>query len=339
MTVAGSLDVEPGSHLADNTLLYWCAPDLDARALRLAVTVPTFKRPVQLIETLKSIAPQITAHDGVIIVMENEAENRAGAKAATQYMAANNIAGLVIIVVKAGNCNAYNGGWQTVCNHFPKVTHVAVMDDDETAQPDWLDQLMRVQVTFGVDIVGGPQMPVMPPNANGPVHPVFRPAYQKTGIVPVLYGSGNLLMTRRVLDEMPFPYLDPAFNFTGGGDSDFYERARDKNFKFAWANDAVLYEPIPERRLQKDWLRARALRNGALSTMIERRKYGEGFWGRSRVIAKSFALLLASPFRALVTLVRTGSKTDAIYKIEIGVGRIMGEFGLINEQYRNPEKN
>lgn len=339
MSFSGSLAAEPGSHLSDDTLLYWRAPGLDADACRLAVTVPTFKRPEQLIMTLQSIVLQVSAHNGVIIVMENEAENREGAKAATRYMAANNINGLVIVVITPGNCNAYNGGWRTVKEHFPNVSHIAVLDDDETAHADWLDQLMEVQSTSGADLVGGPQSPVLPENMSGPVHPVFRPPYKQTGMVPMLYGSGNLLITRRVLDEMPFPFLDPVFNFTGGGDSDFYERASAKNFKFAWANEAILYEPIPERRMQKDWLRARALRNGALSSIIERRKFGESFWGRTRVIAKSFGLLGASPFRALATLVSTGSLVEAAYKIEIGVGRVMGEFGLINEQYRNPEKN
>ena len=339
MTVAGSLDAEPGSHLSDDTLLYWRAPNLDIAACKLAVTVPTFKRPGQLIDTLQSVAPQIAALDGVIVVMENEAENREGAKSATRFMAENGINGLVVVVVKAGNCNAYNGGWRVVRDHFPNVQHIAVIDDDETANADWLDQLKRVQTATGADFVGGPQIPVMPFGANNKVHPVFRPAYSKTGPVPVLYSSGNLMMTRRVLDDMPFPYLDPSFNFTGGGDADLYARARAKGLTFAWANDAVLREPIPERRLQKDWLRARALRNGALSAIIDRRKFGESLFGRVRVLTKSFALLLASPFRALVTLAITGSPQDAAYKIEIGVGRIMGEFGLINEQYRNPEKN
>jgi Glycosyl transferase family 2 len=339
MSASGFLTAEPGSHLSEDTLLYWRAPGLDPNVCRLAVTVPTFKRPEQLIEALQSIAPQLAEHHGAIIVMENEAENREGAKAATRYMAANNINGIVIVVVKAGNCNAYNGGWQTVRDHFPHVAHIAVIDDDETADANWLSQLVTVQAATKADFVGGPQVPVMPANASGVVHPVFRPAYHKTGPVPVLYSSGNLLLTRRVIDGMPFPFLDPAFNFTGGGDADLYERARAIGFKFAWANDAILSEPIPERRLQKDWLRARALRNGALSAIIERRKYGEGLWGRTRVIAKSFALLGASPFRAMTTLLSTGSIVDAAYKIEIGVGRIMGEFGLINEQYRNPEKN
>ena len=339
MDVSGSLDAEPGSHLSDDTLLYWVTPHLDVAACKLAITVPTFKRPEQLLETLGSLAAQAAAHHGVIVVIENEAEHRAGAQAATRFMAANNINGLVIVVVKAGNCNAYNGGWRTVREHLPNVAHVAVIDDDETADDNWLSRLLEVQAVTGADFIGGPQIPVMPSGSTQKTHPVFRPPYSVTGPVPVLYSSGNLLITRRVLDEMPFPYLDPAFNFTGGGDADLFARARVKGFTFAWANNAVLREPIPERRLQKDWLRARALRNGALSAIIERRKFGESFSGRAKVIGKSFVLLFASPFRALLTLALTGSFTDAIYKIEIGVGRIMGEFGLINEQYRNPEKN
>ena len=130
---------------------------------------------------------------------------------------------------------------------------------------------MLVQAATRADFVGGPQIPVLPETANTFIHPVFRPAYTKTGPVPVLYSSGNLLLTRRMIDEMPFPYLDPAFNYTGGGDADLYARARSSVFTFAWANDAILSEPIPLRRLQKDWLRARALRNGALSAIIDRR--------------------------------------------------------------------
>lgn len=339
MDVSGFIAAEPGSHLSEDTLLYWRSPSLSPQDYSLAITIPTFKRPEQLLTALQSVAPQAAALGGFIIIIENEAEAREGAKAATRYMAANAINGIVIVVVPAGNCNAYNGGWRMVRDHFPDVARIAVIDDDETADANWLSQLINVQEATGADFVGGPQVPVLPEGAAKQIHPVFQPAYRKTGPVPLLYSSGNLLFVRRVIEEMPYPFLDPSFNFTGGGDADLYERARTKGLKFAWANEAILREPIPQRRLQKDWLRARALRNGALSAIIERRKFGGGLIGRARVIAKSFGLLLASPLRAIATLLLTGSVVEAVYKIEIGIGRIMGEFGLINEQYRNPEKN
>jgi GT2 family glycosyltransferase len=330
---------EPGAVLAPDTVLYWASPLLDPAACRIAVTIPTFRRPGPLVETLASIAPQIGTHQAAFVIMENEAEGREGAKAAMEFLSRNSLPGIILVVIAQGNCNAYNGGWRVVRDHLPNAAFVAVCDDDETAAPGWLDQLVATQKQTGADITGGPQAPRLPNGFNGPAHPVFRPPYSETGPVAILYSSGNLLMARGVIETMPEPFLDPAFNFTGGGDSDFFVRARTKGFRFAWANDAVLHEAIPARRMERDWLKARALRNGALSAIIERREHGATLLGRARVFAKSLALLVASPLRAAGDLARSGSWVDARYRMEIGLGRMMGEMGLIKEQYRNPEKN
>jgi glycosyltransferase involved in cell wall biosynthesis len=330
---------EPGAVLAPDTLLYWHAPSLDPAEFEIAVTIPTFRRPEMLTATLASIAPQLTGAKALCVVMENDAGEREGAKAASAFFEANGIDGLVVIAVPPGNCNAYNCGWRTVLDHFPAVRFIAVADDDERAAPDWLACLLAAQKANGADCVGGPQKPQLPEGmAETIAHPVFRPAYSKSGVVPILYSSGNLLVGRHVLEQMPFPFLDPLFNFTGGGDSDFFARARTKGFRFAWANDAVLHEIVPARRMEKDWLRARSLRNGALSAIIERRGR-PGAFGRLAVLAKSLALLGASPIRALFDLARTGSLVEARYRMDIGLGRMMGELGWINEQYRTPEKN
>jgi glycosyltransferase involved in cell wall biosynthesis len=331
--------MEPGASLSEDCLLYWRPAALDSDVYKIAITIPTFKRPEQLVDTLKSVADQARRHEAIIVVMENEAEQRAGAQAATRYFAAEGVAGIVLIAMRPGNCNAYNAGWQTVIEHFPKAAALAVIDDDETASPHWLDHLVATQISTQADMVGGPQQPVLPTGLTGKIHPVFRPAYNATGHVPILYSSGNVLIKRNVLEAMPFPFLEPAFNFTGGGDSDFYDRAKAKAFSFAWAAEAILFEPIPERRLQADWIRDRAYRNGALSTLIETRRHGGGMAAKLRVLTKSVALLALSPLRALVDLIRTRSLTEAHYRIQIAFGRMVGHFGAMHEQYRNPDKN
>ena len=45
--------------------------------------------------------------------------------------------------------------------------------------------------------------------------------------------------------------------------------------------------------------------------------------------------LAASPLHVL----QTGSAVIDLYDIQVAVGRLMAEFGLVNEQYRNPESN
>ena len=62
-------------------------------------------------------------------------------------------------------------------------------------------------------------------------------------------------------------------------------------------------------------------------------------FGNLRTVAKSLALLAASPFRAVVKAAQTGSLAIGMYHVHIGLGRVLAEFGYSNEQYRQPEKN
>ncbi len=146
--------------------------------------------------------------------------------------------------------------------------------------------------------MGGPQLPDFEDQSRNDQkrHPVFMPHYDTTGPVPILYSSGNVLITRPVLDAMPRPFLDPVFNFIGGGDSDFYRRCEAKGFTFAWAAEAWVAETIPARRRKCPGSRREAWRNGAISALLEHRA-APGLAGRLKTIVKSLALLAASPFR------------------------------------------
>ncbi len=103
--------------------------------------------------------------------------------------------------------------------------------------------------------------------------------------------------------------------------------------------EGIVRETVPARRLERDWIRARGLRNGVLSTLIEQRKRKDEPFGQARVFLKSLALLGYSPIKAL----RRGSAARfapvGTYYIHIGLGRVMAHFGYEREQYRNPDKN
>ena len=59
----------------------------------MVVTVPTFRRPAQLLETLASLQQQETTRRFAVIVIENEAEKREGAIAAAPLFESGAIAG------------------------------------------------------------------------------------------------------------------------------------------------------------------------------------------------------------------------------------------------------
>jgi glycosyltransferase involved in cell wall biosynthesis len=316
-------------------------PGLESEAVEIAVTIPTFRRPDQLLRTLASIRGQRTRRNFAVIVIENDAEGRAGALASTPMIEEGSVQGLVIVAHERGNCAAYNAGWQTALVQFPSLDAVLVIDDDEIADADWLERMCAARRSFEADIVGGPQVPVFAPGGmeRHASHPVFQPPYERSGPVGALYSSGNLLVSRAVLSRMGPPFLDVGFNFLGGGDSDFLSRAAAAGFRLAWCAEARIEETVPPRRLERDWIVARSLRNGVISTRVERKKRAGEALGRLRVVAKSLALLLASPVRAAMRLAEGRPPLDAIYPVHVALGRVMAEFGYAREQYREPEKN
>lgn len=317
------------------------SPGLKPDTVVAVVTLPTFRRPVQLLETLASLKAQRTARRFAVIVMENEAEAREGALAAQPLFDSDAIDGMLIVAHERGNCSAYNAGWQTALVHFPNFKHLLVIDDDELADPDWLERLCGASETLQADIVGGPQVPVFgsAEHEKWAAHPVFAPPYERTGPVEALYSSGNLLVGRNVLQRMGPPFLDLKFNFMGGGDSDFLSRSRQAGFRLAWCAEAKVRETIPARRVEADWIRARSLRNGVISTLVEKKKRAGTPLAGLKVFAKSLALLAASPFRGMARLARTGSVAVGLYPVHVALGRVLAEFGYANEQYRQPEKN
>lgn len=319
---------------------YYRSASLESTRIRLAITLPTFRRPDHLVTTLDSLKAQGLGADTAIIVMDNDADRLEGAQAASEWFADAGADGVVVVARERGNCHAYNAGWETALAEFPNLTHIAVIDDDEIAGPEWLLGLLATAAKTGADLVGGPQIPVFADKSleAWKRHPVFTPHYRETGPAPILYSSGNVLISRAVLDAMPRPFLEPAFNFIGGGDSDFYRRAKARGFRFAWCAEAAVMETLPARRAEFSWLNARSLRNGAISSILEKRQW-PGLKGRIRTLAKSLALLAAAPWRGLSLGLRTGSAVIGLYHLQVALGRLMEEFGLVNEQYRNPEHN
>jgi len=327
--------------LPDEISLVGAAAELRPERFEAVVTLPTFRRPDHLVETLNSLARQETSRTFAVIVMENDADGRQGAAAADRRLGAGDLPGLVIVAHERGNCSAYNAGWLTALRVFPNFRHLLVIDDDELAEPRWLETMIDASERFDADIVGGPQVPQFDPGGDERFasHPVFAAPYAASGPVPTLYSSGNLAIRRRVLEAMGPPFLDLKFNFMGGGDADFLSRSAQRGFKLAWSAEGRVLETVPARRLEPGWVRARSLRNGVISTLVERKKRAGEPAGRLRVFAKSLALLAASPFRAAVQLVRADQPANAVYPIHVALGRVLAEFGYANEQYRNPETN
>ena len=151
-----------------------------------------------------------------------------------------------------------------------------MMDDDEIASPDWLELMVSAAMATGADLVGGPVLPRFDnENKRGlGRHPAFRPAYDTSGPVPMIYGCGNCLITRPVFARLAGPAFDLRFNFLGGGNVDFFTRCRQAGLLFHWVAEAVIVETVPDSRTDPGWLALRRSASARSTTLSSTRRRG-----------------------------------------------------------------
>lgn len=173
----------------------------------------------------------------------------------------------------------------------------ACIDDDELPETNWLRELFATCIGSGADGVLGPIKAYFdhePPRwvvqggffERRRFRTGFRLHWSQTR-------SGNMLVRRKVLDEMHPPFREDFG--TGSEDLDFFKRAMAKDLTFAWCDEAPVYELVPPSRCTIRYVLRRAL--------IQAGNFPKVSPSRPRQVAKSVMAVpiyaLALPFQPL----------------------------------------
>jgi glycosyltransferase involved in cell wall biosynthesis len=299
------------------------------------VCLPAFRRPLMLRATLESLAKQRVEEPFAVVVVDNDAMATESVPVVREFFDAGKLQGLCLVEPQQGNCHAINAAFETALTTFPNAQHFLMIDDDEVASPDWLALMVGAAQTTGADVIGGPVWPVFD-DANKQTlerHPAFRPAYEASGAVPMIYGCGNCLITRPVFARLERPAFDLRFNFLGGGDVDFFTRCRRANMKFHWVAEAVITETVPATRSQPRWLAMRGLRIGAINYHVQR-KVAQTVWSRAKLFAKVLALMPLSVLRALRLAAIEHKALIALHPIIVAAGGALAVIGIEPQPYK-----
>jgi GT2 family glycosyltransferase len=310
------------------------SPSLDP-AIGIVVCIPCFRRPEHLRLTLESLAGQRTDRRFAVVVVENDGLACGSVSVASEFLHAGRFPGLCVVEPRQGNCHAINAAFETALATFPAATHFLMIDDDEIASNDWLDLMLRAAETSGADLIGGPVQPNFDDEMKRGLrrHPAFRPAYDTSGPVPVIYGCGNCLITRPVFERLGSPAFDLRFNFLGGGDTDFFVRCRQAGMKFHWAAEALITETVPRARTSPGWLALRGLRIGAINYQVQR-KTARTPWSRARLLAKMLALMPQSLLLAGRMLLAEHKAMIALHPIIVAAGSALAAMGIEPQPYK-----
>lgn len=152
---------------------------------------------------------------------------------------------------------------RNACLDASTADFVAFIDDDETATPRWLAELVAMAQQSGVAVVLGPVRARYRPDApdwmrRGDFHstlPVWVRGEIRTGYtcnVLLRMGSDSLLGRRFSL----------ARGQTGGEDTEFFDQMHKAGGRIAFAPEAWVDEVVPRSRAAFEWLGRRRFRVG-----------------------------------------------------------------------------
>jgi GT2 family glycosyltransferase len=310
------------------------SPALDP-TIEVVVCVPCFRRPEHLRKTLQSLADQRSSRRFAVVMVENDASSCGSVPVANEFLRGGKFPGFCVVEPRQGNCYAINAAFEMAQAIFPDATHFLMIDDDEIASEHWLERMVRAAEVTGADVVGGPVLQHFDDDTKHGLqrHPAFRPAYDASGPVPIIYGCGNCLIKRSVFDKLGSPPFDPRFNFLGGGDVDFFTRCRESGMKFHWVAEAVIVETVPDARTRTSWIALRGLRIGAINYHVQR-KVARTPWLRARLVAKVLALLPLSLFRAIRLFLTEHKALIALHPIIVAAGGLLAAIGIEPQPYK-----
>lgn len=234
----------------------------------ISICLCTYKRP-GVVNTLRSVVAQRLDPDleTEIVVVDNDplksGEQVVGAFASTSPVPVRYACEPMRNIAHARNRTLFlaRGDW------------VAMIDDDEVAEPNWLHELLDTAAKYRADVVIGrvvARYPAGAPRWLTGADPFSR-NLGPSGTTCTTGLSGNALLRWRALRDTSIRF-DPTFGLSGGEDTDFFNRLHGAGAKIVVAADAVVSEYIPMVRLSPVYLRKRAIRAGQTYGLMALRK-------------------------------------------------------------------
>jgi succinoglycan biosynthesis protein ExoM len=307
---------------------------IEAAELEVSIVIPTFQRPDDLRNVLRSCLAQ-RADSGQafeIVVVDNSPDGSAALV----------VAGLEpgIIPVRyvheprPGISRARNAGFTCARGRF-----LALIDDDEQASPDWLAHLTRAQRTCGADVVFGPVYPEFDPAPERHLRFLKRfytyTLNRPTGS-PVGARSTNNALVRRDCLRTPEPFA-VDLGLIGGEDTLFFSQLRVHGARFVWCAEGFVTERIPPERTRWSFVWRRSFQRGqcrASTPMLldPPRRMRTAFW----MVVGAVQFLGLLPAVCGLWLVDRQRALYCAWKMLGGLGKVLWMSRFRWQAYRRP---
>lgn len=135
------------------------------------------------------------------------------------------------------------------------MDYIAFIDDDEVAEPQWLDELLKYAQQTRAEVVLGPVLSHFEEPVPSWLAAAFDRRRHENGhqVGARDFRTGNVLLRTDILRNVDGPFCH-AFALTGGEDSHLGRTLERSGTKFVWADDAIVIESVPQSRANMSWV-------------------------------------------------------------------------------------
>ena len=206
------------------------------------------------------------------------------------------------------------------------------IDDDEWAQPDWLEQLHTYCQNQGGDvIVSGSVISELPQEIPEHIIGLFNKKRQVTGTQLTSCATNNVLIPVAVTKVSGLRF-DEKNSLAGGTDTIFFYMAVKAGAVILKCAEALVHETIPPNRATLKWLSKRKFRAGIT---VAWRKMQDGRSRLSIVFSSIFTIILELLRCSLMVLIDNRLKRNKSWlKVCRSLGIMSGVLGITVASYR-----
>ena len=307
----------------------------------VSICITTYKRPQGLKRLVQGIAKltfsKVVCPNIEVIIIDNDNEGIA-AKICQEFQ--KDFPWILKTDVESRRGITY-GRNKSLSLADTKTDWIAIIDDDEVPEPNWLDELLWVQQEYQADVISGTVLPHFineePPEwivNSGFLH---RPRFQNGESRHVAL-TNNVLVRAEALRQYN-PVFDNRFALTGGEDTHLFMRLHQAGYKIVWADDAIVYDWLPSERTKPKWILERYRHEWSTYSFLEK-ELDPSFKIQFIRALKGTALILIGIVRLPLTLVfGRQERFKSLMYIYRGTGTFVGLLGLNRQEYKvvNPE--